>query len=209
VSDEVAAQITDARSPTRSGSGYLRAVKGSLRRRGFTLLDLMNLLSLAAVLAALGMYGVARYVRHRKTLEAVGSVTAIAQAAVAYYNASDSTQPAGGAQAAAHAMRHFPPSSRGTVPADPADVKGKLYQSTRADWSPSPWRELGFSLSIPQYYRYGFESVGTGRASVAIATAYGDLDGSGAQSTYRQRVVVNDKFEAELAPTMEKENPEE
>jgi hypothetical protein len=106
-------------------------------------------------------------------------------------------------------MRHFPPSSRGTVPQDPADVKGKRYQSSRADWSPSPWRELSFSMPQPQCYRYGFESSGTGRASVAAATAYGDLDGSGVQSTYRQRVVVNDKFEAELAPTMEKENPEE
>ncbi len=169
----------------------------------------MNALTLVAVLAALAMYGFGRYVRHAKTFEAIGSVHAIAQAAVVYYDESDATQPAGGAQAAVHAMRHFPASSRGMVPQDAEDVRGKRYQSTRADWSPSPWRELNFSIPQPQYYRYGFESSGTGRASTATAIAEGDLDGSGARATYRQRVVVNDKFEAELAPSIERENSDE
>jgi type IV pilus assembly protein PilA len=172
-------------------------------------LELLNSLSIAAVLAALAMYGLGRYVRHAKTLEALGSVNAIAQAAVSAYNESDATQPAGGAEAAAHAMRHFPASSRGSVPQDAEDVRGKRYQSTRADWSPSPWRELHFSIPQPQYYRYSFESSGTGRASVASAIAQGDLDGGGLQSLYRQRITVNDNFEAQIVPTVERENPEE
>lgn len=186
-----------------------RAVSGQARSRAFTLLELLNTLTLLAVVATLAMYGVGKWVRHRKTLEAIGSVHALAQAAVAYYNDSDATQPAGGGQAAAHAMRHFPASSRGTVPQDPQDVRGKAYQSNLADWSPSPWRELSFSIHQPQYYRYGFESSGTGRASVATALATGDLDGSGLSSTYRLRVTVNDKFEAEVAPSIELENQDE
>jgi prepilin-type N-terminal cleavage/methylation domain-containing protein len=178
-------------------------------RRGFSLLELLNALTLLAILAALSMYGLGTWVRHGKTLEAIGSVHAIAQAAVTYYDESDATQPAGGAQAAAHAMRHFPPSSRGTVPQDAADVRGKRYQSSRADWSPSPWRELNFSIPQPQYYRYGFESTGTGRASIATGTAQGDLDGSGSSATYRLRVTVSEKFEAEVAPNIELENQEE
>ena len=180
-----------------------------LRRRAFTLIELLNTLSVVAVLGALAMYGFGRYVRHAKTLEALGSVNAIAQASVSAYNESDATQPSGGAQAAIHAMRHFPASSRGSVPQDPEDVRGKRYQSTRADWSPSPWRELNFSIPQPQFYRYSFESSGTGRASVATAIAHGDLDGSGVQSTFRQRISVNDRFEAEVAPTIERENPDE
>jgi prepilin-type N-terminal cleavage/methylation domain-containing protein len=180
-----------------------------LRRRAFTLIELLNTLSVVAVLGALAMYGFGRYVRHAKTLEALGSVNAIAQASVSFYNESDATQPSGGAQAAIHAMRHFPASSRGSVPQDAEDVRGKRYQSTRADWSPSPWRELNFSIPQPQYYRYSFESSGTGRASVATAIAHGDLDGSGVQSTFRQRISVNDRFEAEVAPTIERENPDE
>jgi type II secretory pathway pseudopilin PulG len=169
----------------------------------------MNAITLVAVLASLAMYGVGQYIRHAKTLEAIGSVHAIAQAAAAYYNESDATQPAGGREAAVHAMRHFPAPSRGTVPPSQEDVRGKGYQSTRADWSPSPWRELNFSIPQAQYYRYGFESSGTGRASVAAGVAYGDLDGSGQVSTYRQRVSVNDKYEAEVAPNIELENSEE
>ena len=155
------------------------------------------------------MYGVGRYVRHGKTLEALGSVRAIGQAAVVYYGESDATQPAGGSQAAVHAMRHFPAPSRGSVPPDPEDVRGKRYQSRRADWSPSPWRELNFSIPQPQCYRYSFESSGTGKASTAAAVAEGDLDGSGGHSLFRQRIVVNDKFEAELDPEIERENPDE
>ncbi len=186
-----------------------RRVSGRAGTSAFTLLELMNSLTLVAVLATLAMYGVGKWVRHTKTLEAIGSVHAIAQAAVTYYDESDATQPAGGAQAAAHAMRHFPPSSRGTVPQNEADVRGKRYQSARADWSPSPWRELNFSIPQPQYYRYGFESSGTGRTSAAAGTAQGDLDGSGLVSTYRLKVTVNDKFEAEVAPNIELESQDE
>jgi len=182
---------------------------GSRAPRAFTLLELLNALTLLAILATLAMYAVGTWVRHNKTLEAIGSVHAIAQAAVAYYDESDATQPAGGAQAAAHAMRHFPASARGMVPQDAADVRGKRYQSSRADWSPSPWRELNFSISQPQSYRYGFESTGTGRASVATGVAQGDLDGRGLSSTYRLRVTVNDKFEAEVASNIELENQDE
>ena len=197
-------------SPRRVPHGRLLSrSRGALPSRGFTVLELLNSLSIASVVVALAMYGLSRYVKHGKTLEALGEINAIAQAAVSAYNESDATQPAGGSQAAIHAMRHFPASSRGSVPQDPADVRGQRYQSTRADWSPSPWRELHFSIPQPQCYRYSFESSGMGRASVATATAQGDLDASGIESLYRQRVTVNDKFEAQLAPAIEKENPEE
>jgi type II secretory pathway pseudopilin PulG len=186
-----------------------RVVHAPASSRAFTLLELLNLLSLVAVLAALTMYGLGRYLRHAKTLEAIGSVTAMAQAAVSYYDESDATQPTGGSASAVHAMRHFPASSRASVPQNAEDVRGKRYQSARADWSPSPWRELNFSITQPQCYRYSFQSWGTGRESVALAIAEGDLDGSGAQSTYRQRVTVNDRFEAEISPTIERENAEE
>ncbi len=205
------AQIRADGSPSPPGSGYgrlvsvcrVRVVPASASRRAFTLLELMNALTLAAVLATLGMYVLGRYVRHGKTLEAIGSVRAIAQAAVVYFDESDSTQPAGGPQAAAHAMRHFPASSRGWVPQSPEDVRGKRYQSARADWSPSPWRELNFSITQPQHYRYSFESSGTGKASTASAIAEGDLDGSGARSSYRQRIHVTDKYDAVLEPSLE------
>jgi type II secretory pathway pseudopilin PulG len=177
--------------------------------RGFVWIELMNFVSLAAILGALAMYALGRYVRHSKTAEAVGSLAAIGQAAAADYNDSDSTQPAGAPEFAVRAMRHFPPPSRASVPADLADVHGKRYQSTLADWQPSPWRELHFSIPQPQCYAYSFDSTGTGPQASATATARGDLNGDGVVSTYRLTVAPDDKFQARVSPDLERINPEE
>ena len=139
-----------------------RRVRCARLASGFTLLELLNAVSLAAVISALAMYGLGRYIRHAKTAEALGSVSALSQAALAYYNDSDATQPAGGQEAASHAMRHFPAASRASVPVNPDDVRGRRYQSTRADWSASPWRELNFSIPQPAVLPLFVRLVGDG-----------------------------------------------
>src|ERR1700690_337181 len=106
----------------------MRGVPGRKMRatsRGFTLSELLSTIGFISILGALAMYGVARYLRYSKTSEAIGSTMAIAQAACVYYNQSDANQPAGTKPDAAKAMRHFPPSSRASVPANPDDVRGK------------------------------------------------------------------------------------
>lgn len=193
-------------------SGRLRAIVGPVERsraRGFTLPEVMNFVALAAVLSALGMYGLAKYVRHAKTAEAVGSVTAIAEAAASYYDTSDGNQPVGTTADAAHAMRHFPPSSKPSVPPELESVSARRYQSSIADWTASPWRELRFSIPQPQYYVYSFESQGSGASAKAIVTAHGDLDGDGITSTYRLVVAPDATFKAKVSDVMEKLEPEE
>jgi hypothetical protein len=106
-------------------------------------------------------------------------------------------------------MRHFPPSSKTSVPPDPASVRGKQYQSALPDWAGSPWAELRFSIPQPQCYRYEFESQGTGDSATATATAHGDLDGDGKMSTYRLHIVADENFQAKVGRTMEKVDPEE
>jgi type IV pilus assembly protein PilA len=179
------------------------------KRRGFSLVELMNFLALAALLATLGMYGLARYVRHAKTAEAVGNVSAIAQAAASFYNESDAHQPAGTKPEQAKAMRHFPTGARQTVPADPAAVKGKKYQSTLGDWSTSPWLDLQFKITQPQCYAYNFESAGSGATATATVTANGDLDANGVSSTYRLTVTPDDKLEATASTNVDRIDPDE
>ena len=188
------------------GAVYFRP---SGARPGFAWIELMNFVSLAAILGGLAMYGLGRYVRHAKTAEAVGSLAAIGQAAAADYDESDATQPAGAPESAVRAMRHFPPPSRASVPPDLAAIHGKRYQSVLADWQPSPWRELHFSIPQPQYYAYSFDSTGTGPQSVATATALGDLNGDGVISTYRLTVAPDDKHNARVSTNLERINPEE
>jgi type II secretory pathway pseudopilin PulG len=180
------------------------------RARGFTLPEAMNFIALAAVLSALAMYGLARYVRHAKTAEAVGSVMAIAEAAAAYYDGSDATQPAGTTPDAARAMRHFPPPSNGSVPASPEMIRGKRYQSGMADWAGPPWADLRFSIPQPQYFLYSFESQGSGTQAKASAVAHGDLDGDGLMSTYRLGLSVDHATgKARVDKEIEKTDPEE
>ena len=57
------------------GSCKLRSVR--VHSRGLTLAELLVFLALAALLSALGMYGLARYLRHSRTAEAVGSLNTL------------------------------------------------------------------------------------------------------------------------------------
>ena len=158
--------------------------------------------------SALAMYGVARYVRHSKTAEAVGSTTAIAQQATVYFNDSDAHQPAGTKPDSSHAMRHFPSSSRVSVPRL-EDVKGKKYQSAIGDWSTSPWLDLHFSMTQPQCYAYSFEGTGSGVTAKATAIAQGDLDGNGVYSSYAATVSPDEALTAKVDAVIVKKDAEE
>ena len=106
--------------------------------RAFTVFELLNFIGLLGLVSGVAMYALARYVRHSKTADAVGSLSTLAKASAAYYEASDATQPVGTSPDNAHAMRHFPPSSTRSVPPSLDDVKGKRYQSAAADWAMTP-----------------------------------------------------------------------
>jgi len=179
------------------------------KSRGFTLAELLATIGFVSLLGALAMYGVARYLRHSKTTEAIAQTTAIAEAACAYYNQSDANQPAGTKPDAAKAMRHFPPSSRASVPADMGSVRGKRFQSGLGDWSTSPWLDMGFKIMTPQYYAYSFESVGSGLSAQATATAHGDLDGNGVQSTFRVTAAPDETLTAKVGKTVQQIDPDE
>lgn len=169
----------------------------------------MNFLALAAILSAIAMYALARYVRHGKTEEAKESVTRLATRAAEFYNRSDADQPQGASPQAIHAMRHFPPASRAPVPEDPLSVRGRKYQSNSADWAPSPWRDLGFSIVQPQCYQYSFEAEGSGAKAKAKVVAEGDLDGDGTRSKYSLVIAPDSTLTAVVASEIERVDPEE
>lgn len=177
--------------------------------RGFTLSELLTTIGFISILGALAMYGVARYLRHSKTAEAIATTTAIAQAACVFYNQSDANQPAGTKPDAAKAMRHFPPASRASVPANDADVRGKRFQSAAGDWSTSPWLDMGFKISTPQLYAYSFESTGSGTAAQATAIAQGDLDGNEIKSTFRATAAPDGSLTAKASTSVQQTDPEE
>ena len=177
--------------------------------RGFTLVELLNLLALGCLLATLGMYGLASYVKHEKVAEASGTIKQIAESAAAYYETSDSNATAGTTPEMAKASRHFPPSSRGSVPGDLDVIRGKRYQSAHSDWAVSPWSDLNFSISRPQVYAYSFDATGSGSEARASANAQGDLDGDGQRSLFKLSIAPDEQFHARVALFPEKSYAEE
>lgn len=193
-------------SPSRPRNPRRSSLKAA---RGISLVEVMNFVTLAAVLGTLAMVGVAKYLRHSKTAEAIGTLTTIGKSAVSAYNTSDSTQPTNSIPAAARAMRHFPQSAQTPVPEDASLLRGKRYRSSPADWAKTPWRELNFSMPQPQYYRYDFKSSGVGATGVATITAAGDLDGDGETSLYTLKVSPDANLDALVAPNVEIKDGEE
>ena len=177
--------------------------------RGLTLAELLGTIGLVGILASLAMYGVASYLRRSKTAEAVAETSAIAQDACLYFNQSDQNQPAGTKPDDAKAMRHFPPPSRASVPASMDDVRGKRFQSALGDWAVSPWHDMDFKISRPQFYAYSFESQGSGSSASATAVAHGDLDGNGVSSTYSVHAAPDDSLVAKVQIGIEQVNPDE
>jgi hypothetical protein len=176
--------------------------------RAFTVFELLNFIGLVGLVSGIAMYALARYVRHSKTADAIGSLSTLAKASAAYYEASDATQPVGTSPDNAHAMRHFPPSSTRSVPPTLEDVKGKRYQSAAADWAVTPWHELQFSIPQPQYYAYSYASEGAGSTSKATAVARGDLDADGVSATYSVTISPDAKFRAQAGQIVKEDADE-
>jgi hypothetical protein len=186
-----------------------RAKRTALARApGFTVFELLNFIALLGLVSGIAMYALARYVRHAKTADAVGSLSTLGKQSIAYYEASDATQPVGTSPDNAHAMRHFPPSSTRSVPPSIEDVRGKKYQSAAADWAMTPWHELQFSIPQPQFYAYSYASEGAGATAKATAVARGDLDADGIAATYSITMAPDAQFHAQAGPIV-KEDPDE
>lgn len=165
----------------------------------------MNFATLALVIGAIAVAGVARYMRHARAAEAIGSVTAMGTGCVAAFDRSDANDPSSGG----HASRRFPSSARETIPKDRTTISGRRYQSASYEWEAVPWRDLKFSMSQAQSYAYDFKSEGIGAAASANAIAEGDLDGDKDFSRYTLRIVPDTSLSARVASQIDIENGDE
>lgn len=164
--------------------------------------------ALLGVLAALGIYGVRKYLVAAKSAEARATVMMIARDAAGAYE-REVALPDG-------SMGHrLCPSASRSVPASPADIRGKKYMAAPSEWavdaaSNAGFACLGFSMAQPQYYMYSYESTGVGAVGDAFtARANGDLNGDGTLSTFEisGRVLSGDRLE--VAPNLTETLPDE
>jgi hypothetical protein len=74
----------------------------------------------------------------------------------------------------------------GPAPLTPAQVpRGELVVDPPGTWAHPTWRLLDFSMDAPHAFSFDFNSANSAERSTFSATARGDLDGDGVQSTFQ------------------------
>lgn len=142
-------------------------------------------LLILGVLGALAYSGMRGYLSASKSIEGRMNVATLASGLAAC------VQRTAMSASGEVTQRGLPPSTA-KVPASLAQVKGKKYVSSPADWTGDAFTCASFTITTPQYFQYQW--VLTTPGALGTVRAQGDLDGDGvAEITIEQDVRCSDQ----------------
>ena len=161
------------------------------------------------IMGILAVFGVRRYLSASKTAEATSTLGHLSHLGAAAYERESGSDLMKAGDTMLGQRRLCPSASR-MVPTDLAQISGKKYMSSAAEWeidssSNAGFHCLGFTMESPQYFQYGYTATRTGFTTIA----HGDLDGDGVSSTFEIKSEIDTTSDTVRSGTMKMEHEDE
>lgn len=181
----------------------------NLKKRGFTLIELMIVVAILGILAAVAIPAFINYMKRAKTSEATVSIDRMFDGSVTYFDTPIADKSGTSCEGC------LPPTVGWTPDATPTDTKRSAAPVLTAWTTNGTWNSLDFAMTDDHYYSYQYVANCSGGACVTTNFEYcqalGNLDGDTAYSLFERRGTVTASGDGTLiltgAAALYKNNP--